>query len=153
MIDLTWQLARLDDSCKRALTMAIDEARSLGHNYVGPEHLWLALFRASDGTARILETLSMDLGLARDEVTRVVGRGAHAGGRLTLTPRTKKAIEMAVEEADHRGQPVARPEHLLLGLVREAEQDGSVVDLHSPFKLTLREVRERTLKEMASGHS
>lgn len=150
MRDLTWQTARLDESSKRALMIAADEAGALGHNYLGPEHLWLALFGASIGTARILKALSMDLPRAREEVIRVIGRGEHRAGDLTVMPRTKKAIELAVDEAERRGLRYARPEYLLLGLVREAELDGSIVDLHSPFGLTLSQVRDQTIHALAS---
>ena len=114
---------RYTDRAKRVLALATEEARRLGHNYIGTEHLLLGLVREGEGkAAATLAGMGVDLTTARDAVKFIIGRGE--GGQVSevrLTPHAKKAIELATEEARRLGHEYIDAEHFLLGLVREGE--------------------------------
>jgi ATP-dependent Clp protease ATP-binding subunit ClpC len=108
---------------RQVVMLAQDEARALRHDYVGTEHLLLALLREGGGTAaRALVRLGVTADLVRAQVEDIVGRGtAGAAGEAPLTPRTKKVLELALREARHLGAERVGTEHVLLALVREGE--------------------------------
>jgi ATP-dependent Clp protease ATP-binding subunit ClpA len=111
-----------NDRAKRTLALAQDEAIRFNHNYIAPEHLLLALIREGEGVAgRVLNGLGIALTTVRGEVERIIGRGQSpsAPSEITLTSRTKKVIELAIEESERLGHHDVRTEHLLLGLVRD----------------------------------
>ena len=113
---------RFNDRAKRVLALAQDEAIRLNHNYMGPEHVLLGLVREGEGVAgRILATLGVDLKKTREAVERVVGRGESTTSptEITLTPRTKMVIELAIDEARKLGHEGIATEHLLLGILRD----------------------------------
>ena len=113
---------RFNDRAKRVLALAQDEAIRFNHNYIGPEHLLLGLIREGEGVAgRILARLNVDLARTRREVENLIGRGdaTTSPSEITLIPRTKKIIELAIDEARRLGHSHVGTEHLLLGLVRE----------------------------------
>jgi hypothetical protein len=114
-------LERLAAEARMALSVAQEEARALNHNYLGTEHVLLGLLGVERGVAaRILSSLGVDLPQVRTAVEdRLVGRGAAAPppGALAMTPRSKKALELALKEAKRRRSMVGG-EHLLLGIVR-----------------------------------
>jgi ATP-dependent Clp protease ATP-binding subunit ClpC len=116
-------LDRFTKRARRVLTNAQEEARRLNHRYIGTEHLLLGLAAEEGGLAmRVLQELGISAGEIRDAVERTVGRGTRpTGGPPTLTPRTKRVIELSVEEARRLGHHYIGTEHLLLGLVREGE--------------------------------
>jgi hypothetical protein len=102
---------------QRVVALAVDDARALGHQYLGTEHLLLALFGPEAGlAARALAAL----GLTRDQleasVVEHIGRGRVSTGSLGVTPRTKRAFEAARREAKRLGRRRPEPEHLLLAL-------------------------------------
>jgi hypothetical protein len=112
-----------DDSAKGVLTRAQDEASRLGHTYIGTEHLLLGLLgdRRSVST-RALANLGVEITKARFAVEVIVGRGdVPANGEVGLTPRSKRVIELGIEEARRQADAFVRSEHLLLGLLREGE--------------------------------
>jgi Clp amino terminal domain, pathogenicity island component/ClpX C4-type zinc finger len=113
-------LERFAAEARAAFSLAQDEARALNHNYLGTEHMLLGLLGVERGVAaRILSSLGVGLPQVRTAVEhRLVGRGASAPpGALAMTPRSKKALELALKEAKKRRSMVGG-EHLLLGIVR-----------------------------------
>jgi ATP-dependent Clp protease ATP-binding subunit ClpC len=139
---------RFTKRARRVLTLAQEEAQRLSHNYIGTEHLLLGLVREDSGKAmRVLRELGVDPQGVRDMVERTVGRGQRSMyGKLSLTPRTKRVIELAVDEARRLGHHYIGTEHLLLGLVREGE--GVAVDVLQGLGVNLENVRTQTAKVM-----
>src|SRR3977135_1426002 len=137
---------RFNDRAKRVLALAQDEAIRFNHNYIGTEHLLLGLAREGEGVAaKALESLGVTLSKLRTSIEMIVGRGDSTASpsEITLSPRTKKVIELAIDEArklDHRH---VGTEHLLLGLVREGGHIGAKA-LES-IDVTLEQVRERVI--------
>jgi len=121
---------RFNDRAKRVLALAQDEAIRFNHNYIGVEHLLLGLVREGEGVAaRVLDSLGIDLSRARSSVEVMIGRGkgTTSPSEITLSPRTKKVIELAVDEARKLGHSHVGTEHLLLGIVREGQSVGAGV--------------------------
>ncbi len=123
------KLDKFTKRARRVLTYAQEEATRLNHNYIGTEHLLLGLIREEEGlAAKVLRDLGVEQTRVRQVVEDIVGRGQAAPGtRLSLTPRTKRVIELAVDEARRMGHHYIGTEHLLLGLVREG--DGIAVNV------------------------
>jgi ATP-dependent Clp protease ATP-binding subunit ClpC len=122
----------LTDDARRVLPLAREEARRLGHNYIGTEHLLLAIVREDDGLgAKVLASLDIDLGKVRSEVEYVVGRRARTDSHdIELSPRATAVILFAVDEARALKHDRVGTEHLLLGLLRANERQSALV-LHS----------------------
>src|SRR2546428_2219250 len=121
---------RFNDRAKRVLALAQNEAMLLNHNYIGVEHLLLGLIREGEGVAaRTLDSLGVELTKVRTAVEFMVGRGktTTSPSEITLHPRTKKVIELAIDEARKLGHSHVGTEHLLLGLVREGDGIASGV--------------------------
>src|SRR5919199_558172 len=116
-----WQ--RFTERARRVVFFAQEEAARLGENYVGTEHLLLGLVRENDSVAaRILERLGVNLTRVRQEIERQVSRGdGRLGQEMQLTPRAKRVIDLAYEEARTLTNNYIGTEHLLLGLIRESE--------------------------------
>ena len=117
---------RFNDRAKRVLALAQDEAIRFNHNYIGPEHLLLGLVREGEGVAaKALNGLGVELSRTRREVENLIGRGddTTSPSEITLIPRAKKVIELAIDESRLLGHSHVGTEHLLLGLVRE--DDGT----------------------------
>jgi prophage maintenance system killer protein len=114
---------RLTDRARRALSLAQEEARGLGHSYVGTEHLLLGLLAEDQGLAwRVLDRLDISASAARGQVEAIIGRGhGSPAGPIPFTPRSKKVLELARREAKRLCHNYVGTEHLLLGLVREGE--------------------------------
>ena len=122
-------LDRFTKRARQVLTTAQEEARGLNHRYIGTEHILLGLVAEEGGVAlRVLESLDITAEQVRTAVERTVGQGSRSVlTQPTLTPRTKRVIELAVDEARRLGHHYIGTEHLLLGLVREGE--GVAVDV------------------------
>ncbi len=144
---------RFTKRARRVLTLAQEEAQRLNHNYIGTEHLLLGLVREENGVAvRVLRDLGVDPKQVRERVERTVGRGQRAMyGKLSLTPRTKRVIELAVDEARRLGHHYIGTEHLLLGLVRAGE--GVAVDVLRGLGVSLDKVRSQTARVMMESSS
>ena len=144
---------RFTKRARRVLTLAQEEAQRLNHNYIGTEHLLLGLVREENGVAvRVLRDLGVDPKQIRERVERTVGRGQRAMyGKLSLTPRTKRVIELAVDEARRLGHHYIGTEHLLLGLVRAGE--GVAVDVLKGLGVGLDKVRSQTARVMMESSS
>jgi len=102
---------------------AQEEAQKFGEGYVSTEHLLLGLVRESDSVAaRVLEKLGVSLGRIRQEVEKQLPRGdARPSQEMTLTPRAKRVIDLAYDEARNLNNNYIGTEHLLLGLIREGD--------------------------------
>ena len=120
---------RFTDRARRVIVLAQQEARLLSHNYIGTEHLLLGLLADGGGTAaRALESLGVTLDAARDQVREIVGEGQQTlTGHIPFTPRAKKVLELSLREALNLGDDHIGTEHLLLGLLAEADGVGAQV--------------------------
>ena len=107
---------RFTERAQRVIVLSQEEARRLGHNVVGTEHLLLGLIAEGEGVAaRALQTLDISIDKVRAEIERVIGRGeAGVSGPSGFTPRTKRVLELAFDEARRRAQ-LYRHRHILLG--------------------------------------
>jgi ATP-dependent Clp protease ATP-binding subunit ClpC len=106
---------------RQIVRAAQEEARSLGHGYVGTEHLLLALLRSDDRVvSRVVKSLGLTEARIHAEVLRLVGAGDEdVSGEMPFTPRAKAALELAVREAGAQGK--VEPRHLLVGIAAEGE--------------------------------
>ena len=120
---------KFTERARRTLSQAQHEAQQLNHNYMGTEHLLLGLLGKPDGVAyKMLEYMGVQPDTVRAAVMHIIGRGDRIVlGEIGLTPRSKKAIELAVDEARRLNQHFVGTEHLLLGLIREGEGIAAAV--------------------------
>jgi ATP-dependent Clp protease ATP-binding subunit ClpC len=142
---------RFTKRARRVLTNAQEEARRLNHRYIGTEHILLGLVSEEGGVAmRVLQELGIKPDQVRSAVERAVGKGARPTlTQPTLTPRTKRVIEISVDEARKMGHHYIGTEHLLLGLVQEGE--GVAVDVLRRLGASPERIREevnRLLQEV-----
>jgi len=137
---------KFTNRARKVLHLAQEEAQRLQHNYIGTEHLLLGLIREGEGVAAIvLNNLGIDLEKVRSSVESIIGRGNRVvTGELGLTPRAKKVIELAVDEARRLNHHYIGTEHLLLGLVREGEGIAAGVLVNQGVKLE--QVRLQTMQ-------
>lgn len=137
---------RFTERARKVLKLAQEEAQRFHHNYIGTEHLLLGLVREGEGVAaQVLMSLDVDLEKVREAVESIIGRGDRiVHGEIGLTPRSKKVIELAVDEARRLNHHYIGTEHLLLGLLREGE--GIAVGVLESFGLSLQEVREKIIE-------
>jgi ATP-dependent Clp protease ATP-binding subunit ClpA len=137
---------RFTERARKVLRLAQEEAQRFQHNYIGTEHLLLGLVREGEGVAaKVLSNLGVELNRVRSAVESIIGRGDRVVlGEIGLTPRAKKVIELAVDEARRLNHDFIGTEHLLLGLIREGEGIGAGV-LES-FGLSLQQVRAQTIQ-------
>ncbi|MGH2353188.1 MAG: Clp protease N-terminal domain-containing protein [Chloroflexota bacterium] len=141
---------KFTEKAKLTLHLAQQEAQRFNHNYIGTEHLLLGLV-ASDGIAgKVLAELEIGTEQVCSAVEFVVGRGDKpVSGEVSLTPRAKRALELAVDEASHLRHSHVGTEHLLLGLIREGEGVGAgVLD---KLGASLERVRARVIAVTSSG--
>lgn len=125
----------------------------MNHNYIGVEHILLGLIREGEGVAaRALKTLGVELEKARMAVQFLIGRGTAttAPSEITLSPRTKKVIELSIDEARKLGHGHVGTEHLLLGLAREGGHLAAGV-LES-LGVSLDKVRHQVIATLGQGH-
>ena len=147
---------KFTERARRVLELAQSEAARLNHNYIGTEHLLLGLVHEEEGiAARALAKLGVDLTKVRNAVEVIVGRGDPAvqHGDIGLTPRAKRSIEFAVDEARQLSHHYIGTEHLLLGLAREGE--GVAVGVLASLGVGLEALRAEVADAMigASLHS
>ncbi len=142
---------KFSERARRVLTVAQEEARNLNHSYIGTEHILLGLVREEEGVAaRVLTNLGIGLGKVRSAVEFIIGRGEKPGtGETGLTPRAKKVIELAIDEARQLGHNYIGTEHLLLGLLREGE--GVASSVLDSFGITLERARAEAAHILTQG--
>ncbi len=112
---------RFTERAQKVVVLSQEEARRLGHNVVGTEHILLGLVAEGEGVAaRALQQLGISLDGVRAEVEKVIGRGeSPPTGQIGFTPRAKRVLELAFDEARQLGHTYIGTEHILLGLIRE----------------------------------
>ncbi len=142
------KLGKFTVQAGRVLRFSWEEAQRFQHNYIGTEHLLLGLLHENDGiAATVLRNLDVEINKVRSAVEFIIGRGDRGIlATLGLTPRTKKVIELAADEARHLNQDYIGTEHLLLGLVREGE--GIAVGVLQSLGVPLEKVRTETIKAL-----
>lgn len=120
---------RFTDRSRRALVLAHDEARELGHNFIGPEHMLLGLFQAGGVASTALDQVGADLDAARRCIAEAVtkGRDADKAGKLPFSPQGKKSLELALREALRLNHKYIGTEHLLLGILRATDKDHGAI--------------------------
>ncbi len=121
---------RFTERARKVLVLAKEESRRFNHDYIGTEHILLGLIREGEGVAcAVLQNIGMDLGRLRAEIEKLMSPGSTASvlGDIPFTPRAKKALELATEEARGLGHNYIGTEHILLGLLREEEGIASQV--------------------------
>lgn len=132
---------KFTESSRKVLRLAQEEAQRFNHNYIGTEHLLLGLIGLDDSLAgQILQSLGVTPAHVRIQVEMIVGRGDRVvTGEIGLTPRAKKVLELAVDEARRLNHQYIDTEHLLLGLVREGE--GIAAGVLESLGVTLERIR------------
>ena len=141
------------ERARKVLSLAQEEAQRFNHNYIGTEHLLLGLVREGDGVAaNVLRNLGVELNKVRSTVEFIIGRGDRIVlGDIGLTPRAKKVIELAVDEARRLNHHYIGTEHLLLGMVREKE--GIAAGVLESLGVNLEKVRRETIQIINQGSS
>jgi ATP-dependent Clp protease ATP-binding subunit ClpC len=142
---------KFTERARRVLTLAQEEAHRFNHNYIGTEHILLGLVREGDGVAaKVLSNLGVELNKVRSAVEFIIGRGDRTvTGDIGLTPRAKKVIELAVDEARRLNHSYIGTEHLLLGLVREGE--GIAAGVLESLGVNLERVRAETTRILSQS--
>ena len=135
---------KFSERARRVLSLAQEEAQRFNHSYISTEHVLLGLVRETDGVAaRVLANLGVEPNKVRSAVEFIIGRGERAaGGEIGLTPRAKKVIELAVDEARRLNHRYIGTEHLLIGLMREG--DGVASGVLESLGVNLDKVRAET---------
>ena len=143
---------RFTDRARKVMQLANQEAQRFNHEYIGTEHILLGLVKEGSGVAaNVLKNLDVDLRKIRLEVEKIVQSGPDmvTMGKLPQTPRAKKVIEYAMEEARNLNHNYVGTEHLLLGLLRE--QEGVAAQVLMNLGLKLEDVREEVLNLLGHG--
>ncbi|MCE5277890.1 MAG: AAA family ATPase, partial [Planctomycetaceae bacterium] len=134
------------------MALANQEAQRFNHEYIGTEHILLGLVKEGQGVgANVLKNLGVDLAKVRMEVEKLVKTGPDmvTMGKLPQTPKAKKVIEYAIEEAHNLNHNYVGTEHVLLGLLRE--QEGVAAQVLLNLGLKLEEVRDEVLHLLGAG--
>ncbi len=144
---------KFSERARRVLSLAQEEAQRFNHNYIGTEHILLGLVRETEGVAaRVLSGLNVDLTKVRSAVEFIIGRGERpAQGEIGLTPRAKKVVELAVDEARRMNHTYIGTEHLLIGLLREGE--GVAAGVLESLGVNLEKVRAETHRILSNSGS
>merc|ERR1712151_670544 len=123
MIFTEMMFERFTEKAIKVVMLAQEEARRLGHSFVGTEQILLGLIGESSGlAAKVLKSMGITLKEARIEVEKIIGRGSgFSAPEIPFTPRAKRVLEMSLDEARQLGHNYIGTEHILLGLLREGE--------------------------------
>ncbi|MBM4432930.1 MAG: ATP-dependent Clp protease ATP-binding subunit, partial [Chloroflexi bacterium] len=142
---------KFSERARRVLTLAQEEAEHFNHSYIGTEHILLGLVREEEGVAaKVLVNLGANLTKLRSAVEFTMARGDKpSGGEIGLTPRAKRVIELAIDEARQLGHNYIGTEHLLLGLLREG--GGVAAQILDSFGITQERVRTETSRVLSQG--
>ncbi|MCG2725457.1 MAG: ATP-dependent Clp protease ATP-binding subunit [Elusimicrobia bacterium] len=143
---------RFTERAQRVILIAQEEAKRLNHDYVGTEHILLGLVALGEGvSAQVLANLNVDIRKVRSEIEKIVGTGDNMMllGEIPFTPRAKKVLEYAVEEAQHMGHTYIGTEHILMGLIREEE--GVAARVLDNLGLKLETVREEVMNLLSEN--
>jgi len=137
---------RFTEKAIKVIMLAQEEARRLGHNFVGTEQILLGLIGEGTGVAaKVLKTLGVNLKDSRIEVEKIIGRGSgFVAVEIPFTPRAKRVLELSLEEARQLGHNYIGTEHLLLGLIREGE--GVAARVLENLSIDLTKVRTQVIR-------
>ena len=141
---------RFTDRARRVVVKAQEEARSLGHDFIGTEHILLGLIDEGDGVGfKALEAMGASPDVIRQRVEEMVGRGPEPSreGHIPFTPRAKKVLEFSLREALQLGHTYIGTEHILLGLLHEGE--GVAAQVLTGFGIDLHRARQRVIQLLA----
>ena len=139
---MTSRFEKFSERARRVLSLAQEEAQRFNHNYIGTEHILLGIVRETDGVAsKVLVNLGVELNKVRSAVEFIIGRNDAPISKegIGLTPRAKKVIELAVDEARRSNHNYIGTEHLLIGLMREG--DGVAAGVLENLGVNLDKVR------------
>jgi ATP-dependent Clp protease ATP-binding subunit ClpC len=140
---------RFTDRARRVVVLAQEEARMLNHDYVGTEHILLALIREDGGVAaQALASLGITEEAARRQVEEIAGPGQPGlqRGHVPLTPRAKKILQLSLREAIALGHAYIGTEHILLGLIREGEGEGVALRVLNGLGVDPNRVRQQVIQ-------
>jgi ATP-dependent Clp protease ATP-binding subunit ClpC len=140
---------RFTDTAIKVIRLAQEEARRLGHNFVGTEQILLGLIGEGNGVAaKVLHSLGITLKAVREEVEKIIGRGVgFVAVEIPFTPRSKRVLELSLEESRTLGQDYVGTEHILLGLIRDGEGVAAKVLLNLGVNST--EVRTKVIEMLS----
>jgi ATP-dependent Clp protease ATP-binding subunit ClpC len=140
---------RFTDRARRVVVFAQEEARELGHDYLGTEHILLGLIREGHGVAaKALEALGVDSGALRERVTEVAGTGPGSQpSHIPFTPQAKQVLKLSLAESQALGHRYIGTEHVLLGLIQEKE--GVAAQVLSGAGADLSRVRAEVVRLLA----
>jgi len=143
---------RFTDRARKVMALANQEAQRFNHEYIGTEHILLGLVKEGSGVgATVLKNMEVDIKKLRLEIEKLVKSGPDmvTMGKLPQTPRAKKVIEYAIEEARGLNHNYVGTEHILLGLLRETE--GIAAQVLMNLGLKLEDVRQEVLNLLGAG--
>ena len=148
---MTSRFEKFSERARRVLTLAQEEAQNFNHSYIGTEHILLGLVREEEGVAaKVLINLGVGLSKVRSAVEFIIGRSEKPNvSEIGLTPRAKRVIELAIDEARHLGHNYIGTEHLLLGLLREGE--GVAASVLDSLGVTIERVRAEIVHVLTQG--
>lgn len=137
---------RFTEKAIKVIMLAQEEARRLGHNFVGTEQVLLGLIGEGTGVAaKTLKSMGVNLKDARAEVEKIIGRGTgFVAVEIPFTPRAKRVLELSWDEARQLGHNYIGTEHLLLGLIRESE--GVAARVLENLGVDLNKIRSNVVK-------
>ncbi|MBI4781471.1 MAG: ATP-dependent Clp protease ATP-binding subunit [Oscillatoriophycideae cyanobacterium NC_groundwater_1537_Pr4_S-0.65um_50_18] len=143
--------SRFTDRAVKVIMLAQEEARRLGHNFVGTEQILLGLVGEETGiAARVLASLGVNLRETRVEVEKIVSRGSGAvASEVPFTPRGKRVLDLSVEEAQRLGHNHVGTEHLLLGLIQDGQ--GVAAQVLDNLDVDLEEIRDRVMQSIVES--
>ena len=144
-------MEKFTERARRVFVLAHEEAERFNHNYIGTEHILLGLVKEGDGiAARVLISLGVQLPKVRSAVEFIIGRGdGLIVGNPGLTPRSKKVLRLAMDEARRLNNEYIGTEHLLLGLVREGE--GIAAGVLESLGVSLEKVRQSVMQVVSQS--
>lgn len=150
---------RYTEKVRKVIMMAQEEAVNLNHNYIGTEHILVGLVKENEGIAgKVLRELGIEPEKVIEEIEKVVGKGEYQEvSEITFTPRAKKVLELASQEASQLGQNYIGTEHLLLGLIKEGSGVATRIltdmgiDLDTIYSQVMKVLMESTPSESTTG--
>jgi ATP-dependent Clp protease ATP-binding subunit ClpA len=140
---------RFTQRARSVVVLAQEEARALGHDYIGTEHILLGLLREEEGLGGLVLTeLGLTADATRAQIEQVIGRGDHTTvGQIPFTPRAKKVLELSLREAIGLGHDYIGTEHILLGLA--AEDEGAAARILLDFGAEGERIRNAVYEHLA----
>jgi len=144
---------RYTEKAKRAIMIAQEEAINLNHDYIGTEHILIGLIKEEEGVAsQVLRQLGVNVDKVVEEVERLVGKGEYQQvGEIAFTPRAKKVLELASQEASQLKNNYIGTEHILLGLIKEGS--GVAVRILADLGINLDNVYSEIMKVLMEGEA